>query len=159
MYAEESKAFKNPNTCYKISNVAEWFWVWCHLNSISTAFEATFSHFSIMAFLLNFRDFRLFVFEYRAQNENLEITKNPYFWVYNVQMNADLFFDHYFKFLRTKIEIYKSDFNLINLDGLEAIKRQIPGTWLVIWLSHIEIYVIWITLQLLLKLHSHISVL
>ena len=81
-----------------------------------------------MAFLLNFRDFRLFVFEYRAQNENLEITKNPYFWVHNVQMNADLFFDHYFKFLRTKIEIYKSDFNLINLDGLEAIKRQIPGT-------------------------------
>ena len=43
-------------------------------------------------------------------------------------MNADLFFDHYFKFLRTKIEIYKSDFNLRNLDGLEAIKRQIPDT-------------------------------
>ena len=42
-------------------------------------------------------------------------------------MNVDLFFDHYFKFLRTKTEIYKSDFNLINLDELEALKNQIPG--------------------------------
>ena len=74
-------------------------------------------------------------------------------------MNVDLFFDHYFKFLRTKTEIYKSDFNLINLDGLEALKNQIPGILLGIWLNHIEIYVIWSTFQLLSKLDSHISVL
>ena len=57
-------------------------------------------------------------------------------------MNVDLFFDHYFKFLRTKTEIYKSDFNLINLDGLEGLKRQILGILLGAWLNHIEIYVI-----------------
>ena len=74
-------------------------------------------------------------------------------------MNMDLFFDHYFKFLRTKTEIYKSDFNLINLDGLEALKRQIPGILLGIWLNHIEIYAIWRTFKLLLKLHYHVSVL
>ena len=74
-------------------------------------------------------------------------------------MNVDLFFDHYFKFLSTKTEIYKSDFNPINLDGLEALKGQIPGTWLEIWLNRIEMYVIWRTSQLLFKLHSHISVL
>ena len=50
--------------------------------------------------------FRVLVFEYRARNENPEITENPYFWVFKVQMNVDLFFDHYFKFLRTKTEIY-----------------------------------------------------
>ena len=43
-------------------------------------------------------------------------------------MNVDLLFDHYFKFLSTEAEIYKSDFNLINLVGLEALTRQIPGT-------------------------------
>ena len=73
-------------------------------------------------------------------------------------MNVELLFDHYFKFLSTKTEIYKSDFNPINLDGLEALKGQIPGTWLEIWLNRIEIFVIWRTSQLLFKLHSHISV-
>ena len=72
-------------------------------------------------------------------------------------MNMDLFFDHYFKFLRTKTETYKSDFSLINLDALEALKRQIPGILLEIWLNHIEIYVVWRTFELLLKIHSHIS--
>ena len=56
------KRFVNPNTCYMNSNLVEWFWVWCHLNSISTVFEATFSYYSIMVFLQNFRDFRVFVF-------------------------------------------------------------------------------------------------
>ena len=73
-------------------------------NRISTAFEATFSHFSIMAFLWDFRDFQVSAFKYRAQNENPEITENPYFWVYKVEMNVDLFFEHYFKFFRTKTE-------------------------------------------------------
>ena len=74
-------------------------------------------------------------------------------------MNVDLLFDHYFKFLSTEAEIYKSDFNLINLVGLEALTRQIPGTWLGIWLNDIEIYVIWRTSQLFFKLHSVILVL
>ena len=43
-------------------------------------------------------------------------------------MNVDVFFDHYFNFLSTKTEIYKNKFNLINLDGLEVIKRQITVT-------------------------------
>ena len=66
-------------------------------------------------------------------------------------MNVDLSFYHYFKFLRTKTEIYNSSFNLINVDGLWVILLEI-------WLNHIEIYVIWGTFQLLLKLHSHFSV-
>ena len=39
-------------------------------------------------------------------------------------MNVDVFFDLYFNFLSTKTEKYKNEFNLINLDGLEAVKRQ-----------------------------------
>ena len=56
-----------------------------------------------MAFLSNFRDFRVFVFGYfvfsvisefsfLAQNENPEITENLYFWFYKAQMNVDMFF-------------------------------------------------------------------
>ena len=83
-----------------------------------------------MALLQNFCHFRVFIFEYRVQNENPKITENSYFWVYKVQMNVDLFFGHSFKLLSPKAEIYKIDFNLINLDldELEALKRQIPGT-------------------------------
>ena len=54
----------------------------------------------------------------------------------------NLLFYHCFKYLSTKTEIYKNEFNLINQDGLEALKRQIPGTGLGIWLNHIEIHVI-----------------
>ena len=39
-------------------------------------------------------------------------------------MHVDLLFDHYFNFLSTKTKIYKNEFNLINLDGLEALKIQ-----------------------------------
>ena len=81
-----------------------------------------------MTFLQNFRDFRVFVFGYRPQNENPEITENLYFWVYKVQMHMDLLFDHYFKFLSAKTKINKNKLNLINLDGLEALKRQTSGT-------------------------------
>ena len=64
-----------------------------------------------------------------------------------------------FSFSSTKTKIYKNKFNLINLDRSEALKRQAPGTWLGIWLNHIDIYMIWGISQLFLKLHSHISVL
>ena len=95
------KIFK-PKYLYMTSNVAEWFWLWCYLKSISTVFESTFSYYSIMAFLQNFRNFRVFVFGYSPQNENLEITENLYFWVYKVQMHMNLFFDHSFDFLTDK---------------------------------------------------------
>ena len=71
----------------------------------------------------------------------------------------NLFFNHYFNFLSVKTEINKNVFNLINLDGFEAFKRQTPGTWLEICVNHFEFDVIWRTSQLLLKLHSHNSVL
>ena len=54
--------------------------------------------------------------------------ENLYFWVYKVQMNVDQFFDLYFNFFSTKTKICKNKFNLINLDRLEAFKRQAPGT-------------------------------
>ena len=95
-----------------------------------------------MAFLQNFLDFRVFVFGYRSQTKKPEITENLYFWVYKVQMHMDLFFDHYFNFLGVKTTINKNLLNLINLDGLEALKRQTPGTRLEIWLNNFEFDVI-----------------
>ena len=77
---------------------------------------------------MNFHDFRVFVFGYRTQKENPEITENPCLWVFKVQIHVDLFFDHYFNFLSAKTKINKSQLNLINLDGLEALKRQICST-------------------------------
>ena len=62
-------------------------------------------------------------------------------------------------FLGAKTKINKNLLNLINLDGLEAFKRQTPGTSLEIWVNHFEFDVIWRTSQLLSKLHSHNSVL
>ena len=76
---------------------------------------------------MNFHDFQVFVFGYRPPNENLEITENLYFWVHKVQMHMELFCDHYFNFLGVKTKINKNMLNLINLDGLEAFKRQTPG--------------------------------
>ena len=74
-------------------------------------------------------------------------------------MHVNLFFDHYFNFLSAKTKINKNVLNLINLDGLEAFKRQTPGAWLEIWVNHFWFDVIWRTSQLFLKLHSHNSVL
>ena len=66
-----------------------------------------------MAFLQNFRDFRVFIFGYRPQNKNLEVTENLYFWVYKVQMHMNLFFDHSFNFLsaKTKTKKKRAQFN------------------------------------------------
>ena len=50
--------------------------------------EVTYSHFSILGFLMNFHDFRVFVFGYRAQNENSEITEYLYFLFYNTPMHV-----------------------------------------------------------------------
>ena len=40
----------------------------------------------------------------------------------------NLFFDHSFNFLSAKTKINKNVLNLVNLDGLEAFKRQATGT-------------------------------
>ena len=74
-------------------------------------------------------------------------------------MHINLCFYHSFNFLSAKTKMNKNVLNLINVDGLKAFKRQIPGTWLEICVNHFEFDVIWRTSQLLLKLHSHNSVL
>ena len=43
---------------------------------------------------------------YKAENKNPEIMENLYFWIYKAQMNAGLFFDHYFKFLSVKTDTH-----------------------------------------------------
>ena len=68
--------------------------------------------------------------------------ENLCFWVYKVQMHMNLFFDHYFNFLSAKTKTNKNELNLINLDGLEAFKRQTPGTLLEIWVNNFEFDVI-----------------
>ena len=40
----------------------------------------------------------------------------------------NLLFDHYFNVLNAKTEVNKNLLNLVNLDWLEAFKRQRPGT-------------------------------
>ena len=77
---------------------------------------------------MNFLDFRISVFGDRAQNENPEITENLNLWFHKVQIHVDLFFDDYFNFLSAKTEINKSELNLINLDRLDALKRQMCST-------------------------------
>ena len=144
---------------HMISNVAESFWDCCHLSSISRFFKVTFSYFSILGFLMIFSNFRVFVFGYRSQNENLEITENLYFLVYNTPMHVDLCFDHYFNCLSVKADISKNSLNLIYLEGLKAFKTQIAAAWLAMWLNHFEIDVVLTAFQLFLELHSHISVL
>ena len=62
-----------------------------------------------MAFLWNFRNFRVFVFGDRPQNRNPENMENLYFWICNVQMYVDVFFDLYFNFLSVKTEINKKN--------------------------------------------------
>ena len=120
-------------------------------------FEVAYSHFSILGFLMNFRDFRVFVFGYRAQNENLEITENLYFLDYNTQMHADLCFDHYFNCLSIKTDINKNRLNLMYSEGSIAFKTGIAVAWLPMWLNHFNFDANWIFLGFL-KLLTHISV-
>ena len=85
---------------------------------LSSVFEVSYSHFSILRFLTNFRDFWVFVFGYRSQNENPEITENLYFLVYK------LCFDHYFSCLSVKTDISKNRLNLIYSEVLKAFKTH-----------------------------------
>ena len=142
--------------------MAELFWGWSHLNNISRVLEITFSYFSILEFLLNFRDFRVFVFGYRAQNENPEITEKFYFFIYQVQIHVDLFFDYYFSFLSVNTEINnknkKHRLKLANLEELHSLERQKYDKQLTRWLNYFENDGIWKIFQEFLKFHSHISV-
>ena len=61
---------------------------------------------------MGFRDFRVFVFGYRAQNENPKTTENHYFGVIKL------------KCMRISFMITNS----INLEKSEALKRQMPTT-------------------------------
>ena len=75
-------------------------------------------------------------------------------------MHVDLFFDHYFNFLSVKTNWHnEKDIKLINPGGSKVFKTQIPATRSGMWLSDFELDVVWTAFQLLLKLHSHISVL
>ena len=76
---------------------------------------------------MNFCNFRVFVFGYRVQNENPEITENIYFLVYNTPMHVDLRFDHYFNCLSVKTDIIKTGLNLMYSEGSKAFKTQIAA--------------------------------
>ena len=71
----------------------------------------------------------------------------------------DLFFDYYFNSLSVKTDITKRESKVIYPEGSKAFKPQIPATRLAMWLNDFEFDVIRTAFQLLLKLHSHISVL
>ena len=107
---------------------------------------------------MNFWDFRVFVFGYRAQNENSEITQNLYFLVYNTPMHVDLCFDHCFNCLSVKTDINKNGLNLVYSEGSKAVKTQIAAACLAMWLNHCTFDVIWTTFLGFLKLRTHISV-
>ena len=84
-----------------------------------------------MAFLLNFRDFGVFVYGCRAQNENPKITEYLYF-LGSSSSNAYrfVFFEHYFNSLSIRTNRTKRD--------SKAVKTQIPAIWLVLWLNNFE---------------------
>ena len=83
--------------------------------------------FQYFGFLMNFRDFRVFVFGYRVYNENLEITENLYFLVYNTPMHVNLCFDYYFNCLSVKTDKNKNGLNLIDSEGSKAFKTQLAA--------------------------------
>ena len=151
MYSEGSKASKKLK-CLLQDYQCGW------MISSLMSFEQHFNY--LWSYILTFQYYGLFVefTWFPSFRLNPKITENLYLCFYKAQMNVDPFFYLYFNFLSTKTKVYKNEFNLINLDGLEALKRQIIVTWLEIWLNQIDMYVIWRTSQLLLKIHSHFSI-
>ena len=102
-----------------------------NLNSILTAFEATFSYHSIMAFFSNFRDFRDFrVFAIGLKMKTQKSRKIFIFWIYKAQMDVSLFFDHYFNFLSVKTKTKKNGLSLIKPHSQKIFK---PKHLLVHW--------------------------
>ena len=111
------------------------------MNNISRVFEVTYSYFSISGFLMGFRDFRVFVFGYRAQNKNPKTTENHYLWVINLKCMWICCMITILTFWVSKMTLAKT--NSINLERSEALKRQIPATWSAMRLNHFEFGVNW----------------
>ena len=128
---------------------------WTAFQGFLWSYIQTFQYFG---FLMNFRDFPVFVFGYRVYNENPEITENHYFLVYNTPMHVDLCFDHYFNGLSAKNYINKNRLNLIYSEASKTFKTQLAPVWLTMWLDHFEIDIVWTAFKEFLKLHTHISV-
>ena len=129
--SEGSKAFKTQIA-------AAWLAVWlnhCNFDVIWTIFLGFLklrTHISV------FRGFRVFVFGYRAQNENLE---NHYFWVIKLKSMWIYFIITILTFWVSKMTLAKT--NSVNLERSEALKRQIPAIWSEMRLNHFEFDVIW----------------
>ena len=73
--------------------LAPWLAMWL----IHFEFDVNLAVFQLLMmlhfqFLYHFSDFRVFVYGYKAQNENPEITENLCVLGYKAQMNVDLFF-------------------------------------------------------------------
>ena len=118
------------------------------------------SYLGILGFLINSRDFRVFIFGYRALKENSEITENLYFLVYSTPMNVDLCFEHFFNCLSIKTDIDKNGLNLVYSEGRvkKLLKTQLTAAWLAMWLNHCNFDVIWTIFLGFLELRTHISV-
>ena len=100
----------------------------------------THSHLCISGFLMGFRDFRVFFFGYRPQNENLETTENHYFWVTKLKYTWICFMITILTFSVSKMTLAKT--NSINLERSEDLKSQIPATWSAMRLNRFEFDVI-----------------
>lgn len=53
-----------------------------------------------------------------------------------------MFFVLYCSFMNIKTSINKNRINLINIEGSEALKTQIPARWPAMWLNEFEFDVI-----------------
>ena len=150
---------------FKYQSAAAWLATWLdhfEIDVVWTVFKEFLklhTHISVFwGFLINFRDFRVFIFGYRAQNGNSEIMENLYFLVYSTPVHVDLCFDHIFNCLSIKTGINRNGLNLIYSEGLNALKTQLAAAWLAMWLNHCNFDVIWAIFLGLLKLRTHISV-
>ena len=141
-----------------ISNVVNSFWVWCHLNSISTGLKLHFYIAVLWRFcrITWFLNLSFLVYSWK-QKRSLHV--KLYFLVYKAQIPLDLFLDYFNNFLSVKTEVNKNGFNFINLETPNALVKQIPAIWLAMWLTHFKFDVIWTALQLVFEAtFSHSSV-
>ena len=116
------------------------------MNNISRVFEVTYSYFSISGFLMGFRDFRVFIFGYRAQNKNPKTTENHYLWVINLKCMWICCMITILTFWVSKMTLAKT--NSINLERSEALT-----TWC--W-NAVESFWVWCHLNLFQVFWSYI---
>ena len=89
------------------------------LNSISNDFKVTLSYVNVLVFYGISVIFKIFVYLYKAENENPNFTDSLYFRVFKVSS-----FDQNLNFSSLKTEININRPNLINLVRAEAHKRN-----------------------------------